>query len=363
MDYMALALSLARLAQGQVSPNPAVGAVIVKNEVILGQGYTQPPGGDHAEIVALKQAGEDARGATLYVTLEPCCHYGRTPPCTQAIIDAGISQVHFAVIDPNPLIAGKGQTELQRAGVTTYVGEHGSEAAELNEAFIKYVMTGIPFVTVKFAASLDGKIATRTGDSKWVTGEAARKLVQHMRYVSDAVMTGANTVIADDPRLTVRLSDKGGITRKQPLRVIVDGLGRTPPQSRIFTEPGKTLLVLGTTLSPEAKMTLVKTGAEIIEFPSEGGVVDLKQLLRVLGERNITNLLVEGGGILVGSLFDAGLVDKVVAFYAPIVIGGEEARPVVAGKGIEKLADCVKLKRLKVERVGEDIMVTGYVSR
>ncbi len=176
-------------------------------------------------------------------------------------------------------------------------------------------------------------------------------------------MTGANTVIADDPRLTVRLSDRGGITRKQPLRVVVDGLGRTPPQSRIFKEPGQTLLVLGNTLSPEAKLQLTSAGAEIIEFPSEGGAVDLKQLLKALGERQITNVLVEGGGILVGSLFDAGLVDKVVAFYAPIVIGGEEARPAVAGRGIEKLSDCVKLKQVKVERIGEDIMVCGYVSR
>jgi diaminohydroxyphosphoribosylaminopyrimidine deaminase / 5-amino-6-(5-phosphoribosylamino)uracil reductase len=363
MDYMSLALSLARLAQGEVSPNPAVGAVIVKNEVIVGQGYTQPPGSDHAEIVALKQAGEEARGATLYVTLEPCCHQGRTPPCTQTIINSGISEVHFPIIDPNPLVAGKGQAELQKAGIKIYRGEHSAEAIEINEAFIKYISTGLPFVTVKFAASLDGKIATRTGDSKWVTGEAARKQVQHIRYISDAVMTGANTVIADDPRLTVRLAIKGGIARKQPLRIIVDGLGRTPSQARIFTEAGTTLVVLGTALAPEIKQALVKAGAELLELPSEGGIMDMHRLLKVLGERQITSILVEAGGILLGSLFDAGLVDKVIAFFAPIIIGGAEARPAVAGQGIARLADCAKLEHVKVERVGEDILVSGYVAR
>jgi diaminohydroxyphosphoribosylaminopyrimidine deaminase/5-amino-6-(5-phosphoribosylamino)uracil reductase len=220
----------------------------------------------------------------------------------------------------------------------------------------------LPFITVKFAASLDGKIATRTGDSKWVTGEAARKQVQHMRYVSDAVMTGANTIIADDPHLTVRLAIKGGITHKQPLRIIVDGLGRTPPAARIFAEPGKTLLVLGTPVRAEIRKALSGAGAEILELPSEDGIVDLGQLFKLLGERQITSVLVEAGGILLGSLFDRKLVDKVVAFLAPIIIGGEEARPSVAGAGIASLTDCTRLKRVKVETVGEDIVVAGYVT-
>jgi diaminohydroxyphosphoribosylaminopyrimidine deaminase/5-amino-6-(5-phosphoribosylamino)uracil reductase len=361
MDYMALALSLAKLAQGQVSPNPAVGAVLVKNESVVGQGYTQPPGSDHAELVALKQAGREARGSTLYVTLEPCCHCGRTPPCTQSIINAGIKEVHFATIDPNPLVAGKGQAELEAAGIKTYTGECALEATRMNEAFIKYISTGLPFVTVKFACSLDGKIATRTGDSKWITGETARKQVQHIRYVSDAVMTGANTVIADDPRLTVRLAVKGGITHKQPLRIIVDGLGRTPPNARIFSEPGQTLLVLGKSVSPEYKISLAKTGADILELPSSKGVIDLKQLFRVLGQREITSVLVEAGGILTGSLFDNCLVDKVVAFLAPIIIGGQGARSAVSGTGIEKLTDCFRLKDTLIDKVGEDIMISGYV--
>ena len=361
MDYMELALALAKLAQGQASPNPAVGAVIVKNNVILGQGYTQPPGSDHAEIVALKQAGSDAQGATLYITLEPCCHQGRTPPCTQAIINAGIAEVHFSMIDPNPLVSGKGQIELQKAGIKTIVGERAAEAAEINEAFIKYIKTGLPFVTVKFAASLDGKIATSTGDSKWITGDMARRQVHQLRYISDAVMTGANTVIADDPLLTVRLADKGGTTRKQPLRIIVDGQGRTPPISRIFGEPGKTLLVVGTRLSPKQKAAFQEAGAELLELPSDEGVIDLLDLLTVLGKRQVCSILVESGGILLGSLFDSGLVDKVVAFLAPMIIGGEEARPAVAGKGVSRLANCAKLRQVKVDRVGDDIMVSGYV--
>jgi diaminohydroxyphosphoribosylaminopyrimidine deaminase / 5-amino-6-(5-phosphoribosylamino)uracil reductase len=361
MDYMSLALSLARLAQGQVSPNPAVGAVIVKNEVIIGQGYTQPPGSDHAEIVALKQAGQEARGAILYVTLEPHCYQGRTPPCTQAIIEAGIEEVHIATLDPNPLVAGKGVRELQRAGIKIFLSEHTDEAIELNETYNKFITTGLPFVTVKFAASLDGKIATRTGDSKWITGEASRKHVHHLRYFSDAVMTGANTVIADNPHLTVRIAIKGGICHKQPLRIIVDGLGRTPPKSCIFGEPGKTMVVTGTDISPEKKQGLKATGAEVLELPSEAGTLDLKQMMIALGQRQITGVLVEAGGILLGSLFDAGLVDKVVAFLAPIVIGGEEARPSVAGRGIDRLADSAKLKRVKMEKVGDDIMVVGYV--
>jgi diaminohydroxyphosphoribosylaminopyrimidine deaminase/5-amino-6-(5-phosphoribosylamino)uracil reductase len=361
MDYMALALSLAKLAQGQVSPNPAVGAVLVKNDAIVGQGYTQPPGSDHAEIVALKQAGEQARGATLYVTLEPCCHCGRTPPCTQSIINSGVKEVHFSTIDPNPLVAGKGQAELEAAGIKTYPGEYAVEATRMNEAFIKYISTGIPFVTVKFACSLDGKIATRTGDSKWITGETARKQVQHIRYVSDAVMTGANTIIADDPRLTVRLAVKGGITHKQPIRIVIDGLGRTPENARIFNEPGKTMIVLGKSVTSEKKIALQKAGAEIMELPSSSGLIDLKQLFRILAQREITSVLVEAGGILTGSLFDNGLVDKVVAFLAPIVIGGQEARAAVSGKGIEKLSDCFKLKDTLIDKVGEDIMISGYV--
>lgn len=360
---MAQALLLARLAQGQVSPNPAVGAVLVKNDVIIGQGYTQPPGGDHAEIVALKQAGREAKGAVLYVTLEPCCHHGRTPPCTKALIEAGITEVHFPVVDPNPKVAGKGQAELHQAGIKIFAGEHAEEATILNEAFIKYITSGLPFVTVKFASSLDGKIATRDGDSKWISGESARKMVQHMRYEADAVMTGAGTIIADNPRLTVRIAVRGGITHKQPLRIIIDGRGRTPTSAQLFSQPGRTLLVLAEELENNVKNSFSAAGAEILAMPSNNGELDLKALMYILAKKEITNILVEAGGVLTGSLFDHGIVDKVVAFLSPMIIGGQEARPAVAGKGFEKLIQCAKLNRIKVDRVGEDIMVSGYVGR
>jgi diaminohydroxyphosphoribosylaminopyrimidine deaminase / 5-amino-6-(5-phosphoribosylamino)uracil reductase len=363
MDYMALALSLAELARGQVSPNPAVGAVIVKNELVLGQGYTQPPGGDHAEVVALKQAGREARGATLYVTLEPHCYQARTPPCTKAIIEAGISEVHMAIDDPNPLVAGKGKAELEKAGIRVHTGERAVAAGEIIEAYNKFILTGLPFVTVKLASSLDGKIATRAGDSKWITGEPARKHVQHLRYISDAVMTGANTVIVDDPRLTVRLSVHGGTTHKQPVRIVVDGQGRTPRQARLFKEPGQTLVAVSKSLTPEVKRNLREAGAELLELPAENGVIDLIHLLQILGSRQITSILVEAGGILLGSLFDHKLVDKVIAFMAPVIIGGEEARPSVAGRGVERLLDCPRLNNVRVERFGEDVMVSGYITR
>jgi len=360
---MEQALSLASLALGQVSPNPAVGAVVVKNDVVLGQGYTQPAGSDHAEIMALRQTGEQARGGVMYVTLEPCCHYGRTPPCSQAIIIAGIAEVHLAMLDPNPLVSGRGKEELEREGIKTYVGEHEDEAREINEAYAKFITTGIPFVTAKFAISLDGKIATKSGDSRWISGEEARKQVHNLRHITDAIMVGVNTVLADDPLLTCRCcGGRGGTARKQPLRIVVDSRGRTPPTARLFSEPGKTLLALGRSVTPGEAAAFAQAGAELLELPSAEGLVDLEKLLRALGEREITSVLVEGGEILLGSLFDRGLVDRVIAFIAPIIIGGKEAKTAVGGKGVDKVADSLKLERVSVERFGEDLMVSGYVS-
>ena len=362
MDYMEQALSLAKLALGQVSPNPAVGAVVVKNDIVVGQGYTQPPGSWHAEVVALKQAGKEAQGGVMYVTLEPCCHYGRTPPCTQAIIAAGIAEVHLAILDANPLVSGRGKDELEGEGIKVHLGEHEEEAKEVNEAYTKFITTGIPFVTVKFAMSLDGKIATRSGDSKWISGDEARKGVHNLRYNSDAIMVGVNTVLVDDPRLTARsCGGRGGTARKQPLRVIVDGKGRTPLTAQLFSEPGKTLLALGKFVTPEEKATFAQVGAELLELSSAGGQVDLKKLLKALGEREITSVLVEGGGILLGSLFDCKLVDKVLAFIAPIIIGGKEAKTAVSGKGVGKVVDSFKLERVSLEKLGEDFMISGYV--
>lgn len=361
MDYMGQALSLARLALGQVSPNPAVGAVIVKDDRLVGQGYTQPAGSAHAEIVALDQAGKEARGGVMYVTLEPCCHYGRTPPCTQAIIAAGIAEVHFPVIDPNPRVSGQGKKELEKAGIRVYAGEHEDEAREIIEAYAKFITSGQPFVTAKFAVSLDGKIATRSGDSRWISSDESRKYVHVLRYTSDAVMAGVNTILADDPRLTARCcSGRGGAARKQPLRIIVDGRGRTPLSAQLFSQPGKTLVVLGESVTAEKKEQLSQTGAEVIELPAKAGIIDLEQLLKVLGKREITSLLVEGGGTLFGCLFDKKLVDKVVAFIAPIIIGGQEARTAVGGEGVDKVSDSFRLKRVNVKKVGDDLMVSGY---
>ncbi len=363
MEYMEQALSLAKLALGQASPNPAVGAVVVKEGVVVGQGYTQPPGSHHAEVIALKQAGEQARGSVMYVTLEPCCHQGRTPPCTRAIISAGISQVHMAMLDPNPIVSGRGRDELGKAGIKTYLGEHENEAKEINEAYTKFITTGIPFVTAKFAVSLDGKIATRKGDSRWISAREARKYAHCLRYTTDAIMAGVNTMLADDPHLTTRCSGgRGGTARKQPLRVIVDSEGRTPLTARVFREPGKTLLALGRRATPVEKEAFARAGAEILELPAAGGLVDLEKLLKALGKREITSVLVEGGGILLGSLFDQGLVDKVIAFTAPIIIGGAEAKTAVAGRGVDRVADSFRLEQLRVEKLGDDLMVSGYVA-
>jgi len=361
MDYMEQALSLARLALGQASPNPAVGAVIVKGGEVVGEGYTHPPGLDHAEIAALKQAGNRARGGVMYVTLEPCCHHGRTPPCTQAIIKAGIAELHVATLDVNPVVLGRGKDELERAGVRVQVGEREAEAKQINEAYARFITAGVPFITVKFAMSLDGKIATRSGDSRWISGELARKRVHSLRYMADAVMAGVGTVLVDDPRLTARCCGSGGLLKKQPLRVIVDSKGRTPLTARVFSEPGQVVLVLGRAAEPKERESFAQVGAELLELPAPDGRVDLKKLLAVLGERKVTSVLVEGGGILSGALFDEGLVDKVIAFIAPLIIGGREAKTAVAGQGVDKVQDSLKLEQVSVERFDEDVMVSGYV--
>jgi len=362
MEHMNKALSLAKLALGQASPNPAVGAVIVKDDTVVGQGYTQPPGSAHAEIQALKQAGEQARGGIMYVTLEPCCHHGRTPPCTRSIIAAGIVEVHLAMIDPNPQVSGKGRDELNRAGVKVCVGEHESEAIEITEAYTKFILSGIPFVTVKFAASLDGKIATREGDSKWISGDESRKRVHYLRYASDAIMVGVGTVLADDPLLTARCcSGRGGKSKQQPLRVIVDSQGRIPLTARLFAEPGRTMLALGRPVTADQQTTFARLDAEVVALPAADERVDLAGLLALLGGRRITSVLVEGGGTLIGTLFDHDLVDKVVAFIAPVIIGGQDAKTAVAGSGVARVVDAIRLYRVRSASLGDDLMISGYI--
>ena len=359
---MEQALKLARLALGEVSPNPAVGAVIVRGDEVVGEGFTQPPGQDHAEIVALKQAGERSRGATMYVTLEPCCHFGRTPPCTRSIIAAGISQVRIATLDDNPRVFGCGKGELEDAGIEVHVGECREEARELNESYFKYINTGLPFVTAKYSMSLDGKIATRTLDSKWISNEDSRLFSHTLRHASDAIMAGVGTVLADNPRLTARgCAGRGGTSHKQPMRVIVDSNGRTPLDACMFAEPGRTLMALGASV-PESRLEAYrKVGAEVVQIPGKDSRVGLQSLLKFLGERQVTSLLVEGGGTLLGSLFDEGLVDKVVAIIAPMIIGGSAAKTPVAGIGVEKIAQAPRLENVRITQFGDDTVISGYV--
>ena len=359
---MQQALKLAGLALGEVSPNPAVGAVIVKDDEIVGQGYTQPPGQGHAEVMALNQAGDRARGSTMYVTLEPCAHQGRTPPCTDAIIAAGIKEVHLATLDDNPLVFGKGKAALRAAGIDVHVGEHRDAARELNEAYFKFINTGLPFVTAKFAMSLDGKMATRVGDSKWISNDESRAYAHSLRHAADAIMAGVGTVIADDPKLTARCcAGRGGTSHKQPLRIVVDSNGRTPVGAMLFGEPGRTILAFGGQVSEEQRRAYTQAGAELADFPDGNGRVDLPSLMRFLGKQQVTSVLVEGGSSLLGAMFDAGLVDKVIAFIAPMVIGGTGALTAVGGLGAEKLADACRLEKTSTSRLGEDTVITGYV--
>ena len=358
MDYMSRAVELAREALGLSSPNPPVGAVIVKGGRIVGEGRTMPRGQDHAEIVALRQAGEQAKGAALYTTLEPCCHFGRTPPCTRAIVQAGVAEVHAALIDPNSLVNGAGMAELRDAGVQTHL-EECDEAVEVSEAYVRYVTTGLPFVIAKFAMSIDGKIASVSGDSKWITSDEARCHARVLRGKVDAVAVGIETALSDDPRLTARDMD-GNTLDKQPLRVIIDSSGRTPPDSELFREPGPVMVAVASA-SEERTAGLCAAGAQVVPVPAGNGTVDLQALLKALGEREITSVMVEGGGRLVGSLFDLGLVDKVIAYIAPVVLGGRESPSPVAGAGAATMEEALRLKRTRVDVIGQDVVMTGYV--
>jgi len=355
---MRRALELARRALGTTSPNPTVGAVIVKGGEIVGQGFTQPPPGDHAEIVALRQAGERARGATLYVTLEPCPHFGRTPPCADAIIEAGIAEVHYAMADPDPLVNGQGHRKLEAAGITVRAGEGEAEARRINEAFIKHRTAGLPLVIAKFAASLDGRIAAASGDSRWVSGPESRQWAHRLRTQVDAILVGSSTVVLDDPLLTARPG--GQEAARQPLRVVVDSRGRTPPMARVLRGPGPTLVATVEGAPAAWRDSLRAAGAEVVPFPAVEGRVDLLALLRELAQRDVLSLLVEGGGVILGSFFDGGLVDKVHVIIAPMIIGAEDAPAAVAGQGAYRMADALRLRDVAVERLGDDILVTGY---
>lgn len=357
---MARALSLARDALGSTSPNPAVGAVIVRDGAIVGEGHTLPPGQAHAEVGALRQAGAAAQGATLYVTLEPCCHYGRTPPCTDAIISAGVGRVIYAAADPNPRVSGGGVAALRDAGVTV---EHRPEpgADELYRAFGKHIRTGRPFVVAKFAMSLDGKIATRTGHSQWISGPAARARVQQLRKEMDAIMVGIGTALADDPQLTARDGCGNPLAAGwQPVRVALDSGARLPLSARMLRQPGRTIVATGGGADAARAAGLADAGASVKAFPGSDGRVDLSGLLAYLGEQGIVSVLAEGGSATLGALLDAGLVDQVQAFIAPTLIGGAGAPAPIAGVGAAMMGDAVRLHDATMEQIGADWLITGY---
>jgi len=362
---MRRAFALARRAEGRTSPNPMVGAVIVKDGRIVGEGYHRRAGEPHAETEALRAASAAARGATMYVTLEPCAHYGRTPPCADAIIAAGIAEVYYAVGDPNPRVNGKAHAQLEAAGVAVHRGPCEDEARELNRPFFKHVMTGRPFITAKFAMSLDGKIATRAGDSRWISNEAARQLAHELRNVTDAILVGAGTALADDPRLTTRLSPlspqrKGSVGEeladvRHPLRIVADSRGRVSFLAGVFDPalPGRTVLAT-TAAAPDTHCAeLTARGVEVWTLPADGqGRVSLPALLDEIGRRGMLTLLVEGGSELLGAFFAEKLVDRVWAFIAPLIIGGRDAPGPVGGLGIEALAQAIRVRRLQVEMIG-----------
>ena len=360
-EFMARALALARETAGRTSPNPAVGAVVVKDGRIVSEGCYEGPGTPHAEAVALAIAGEEARGSTLYATLEPCCHRGRTPPCAEAIIQAGVAEVRFAHLDPDTRTSGRGQAQLEAAGIPAIGGEGAAEARRINEAYLKHRTTGLPFVIAKFATSLDGKIATAGGDARWVSGEPARAWVHRLRSTVDSIAVGVNTVLADDPQLTARPDGEHRLAERQPLRVILDSNGRTPRDAKALGCGAKTL-VATTEASPAAwRREIEETGAQVAVLPADAeGRASLPPLLEQLGRSEVLTLLVEGGGILLGSFFDQGLVDKVHAVIAPVIIGGDAAPTAVAGEGAARMADALRLREVTVEQLGEDVLVTGY---
>ena len=354
---MQRALELAQASAGLARPNPTVGAVLVKDGEIISEGTTEPSG-VHAEVVAIRKAGPDANGATLYVTLEPCCHYGKTPPCTDEVIRAGVASVHMAMLDPNPLVSGQGSELLAAAGITTAVGAGEEIAQRLYETHAKYITAGTPFITAKYAMSLDGKIATRSGSSQWITGPEARQYAHTLRGVNDAIVVGIGTAIADDPLLTAR-TDQGELLSLQPLRVIVDTHGRLPVESRVLCQPGRTLIVCSS-IAQDKKLQLEQSGAEILQLSSNEAGVDLAELLEALGRMQITSALVEGGAALLGSLFDQNLVDKVVAFVAPKIIGGKTSLTAVAGVGVDLVGEAINIELAEMKLLGPDMVIEGY---
>jgi len=358
---MLQAIIAARSAEGRTTPNPPVGAVIVCSQKIVGSGSTQMSGQDHAEIVALKESGNKANGAEMYVTLEPCSTHGRTPPCVDAIIAAGISKVHIAVVDPNPNENGNGIEELKKAGIEVIMwsqDELVSQARELIESYSKYILTGMPFLTLKYAMSIDGKIATSTGKSKWISGKQSRQVVHRLRYISDAIIVGIETVLIDNPALTAR-DDNGGQLDQQPLRVVIDTNGRIPVDAKLINDEGSTLIACSK-MEPNKQKTLESKGVFVEKITKHKDGIDLTEIIDILKTKGIVSILIEGGSRIAGSLIDLGLIDKFVIFIAPIVIGGCSSLGPVSGSGIDNVSEALQFKTTQFQKYGDDFVIIGY---
>jgi len=358
-QYMRQALSIAGYAIGRTSPNPMVGAVIVRDGRIVGQGWHRQAGTPHAEINALQQAGDLAQGATMYVTLEPCSHYGRTGPCADAVIAAGIKKVVVAMNDPNPLVAGRGIKKLREAGIEVLEGILAAKAAALNEIFIKYISTQMPFVVLKSAMSLDGKIAAFTGHSQWITGPESRQHVQKLRDCYDAILVGIGTVLADNPSLTTRLPYKG----KNPIRIIIDSRARTPLDAHVVTDGLAPTIIVVTHEAPQDRINALRTyGAEILVANAKpGGGVDLRQLFKALTGQNIASILIEGGASINASVLAENLVDRIYWFIAPKIIGGQGALGPVGGQGVADVNQAYLFEDMNIEPMGQDILISAYM--
>ena len=353
--WMRRALRFAKKGRGRTSPNPMVGAVLVKDERVVGEGYHVKAGEPHAEIMAMRKAGDEARGSTLYINLEPCSHHGKTPPCAPALIEAGVKRVVVGMEDPNPLVKGRGLEMLRAAGLDVEVGVFEEACQKLNEAFCKYILVKEPFIILKIASTLDGKIATRDGQSKWITGEASRRFVHRLRNQVDGLLVGIGTILKDDPLLTARI--RGG---RDPYRIVLDSRLRISEKAKIIDQsPEKTILAT-TELAPKGKMeSLEKRGVRVLILDSMQGRVNLKSLLTRLGEMGMMSLLVEGGSEVNGSFLNEGLIDKIFLFLSPRFLGGQ-ALGIFGGRGTEKLEEALSLNQLKIKKVGEDILLEGY---
>ena len=364
--FMRLALGLARRASGQTSPNPMVGAVLVRGGEVVGRGYHHRAGQPHAEIEALRDAtrhGHATRGATLYVTLEPCSTHGRTPPCTEALIAAGLKTVVVAATDPNPAHAGRGFRILRQAGLEVRTGILADAAIDLNEAFNHWIVQRTPFVTVKAAMTLDGKIATAAGDSKWITGERARAYGMKLRWGADAILVGVNTILADDPSLTLRPLGRRQTKTKPWRRLVLDSRARTPQTARVVADAhaAQTTLVVAST-APRSRVAALARRVEVWLAPTVAGQIDLGWLLKELGQRNTTSLLVEGGGEVNASFLLGGWAQRVAFFYAPKILGGQAARKSVAGEGIRSLDEKIPLRDLTWKKLGPDLLLSARLA-